>query len=245
VSLQDDIQGHWIRDWIKAPGFEDHTTRVHWAQVGPDYADVRVPIDRPDLARADALDGLAASDLLTLVRAEGFAGHVTLDGTQCTWHREISFHGTPGTPDVGTISFDPQGRMIEIGVHADYTELWDRRSGTGSRAIRCSGDGYYGLVVTIGEACVVGIGRRNAPATAPLVAALRAGRVPDGIADMFDGLHAVGHWSDREFVADLATQPFAEGRIALTLEDGGVIWHRIGFDGASTDIPLQIETDAA
>ncbi|WP_223423496.1 hypothetical protein [Tateyamaria pelophila] len=242
MSLENDIQGHWIRDWIKAPSFEDHTTRVHWAQVGLDYADVRIPRDRPDLSNVSALDALSADDLIKLAQAEGFAGHVTLRGDQCTWHREINLHGTPDAPDVGEISFDAEGRMVETGVHAEYTELWERRLGSDPKAIRFSSVMYAGLLVTIGEMSVIGIGRRNKPSTKPLIEALRTGRVPDGIGVLFDGLHAVGRQSGGSVVADLATQPFAEGCPILSVMDSHIVWHRVGFDGTRSDIVLEIET---
>ena len=124
MITQADIQGHWVRNWIKAPGFEDHSTRVHWMQAGGLYADIRIPADRPDLSGASSLSALSPDHLLSLGQAEGFAGHVTLDGDHCTWEREINFHGTPDSLDVGAIHFDAQGSMIETGVHADYSELW-------------------------------------------------------------------------------------------------------------------------
>ena len=74
-----DVQGHWVRTWIKAPGFEDHTTRVHWMQAGLDYADVRIPLERPDTRSAACLADLPAAVLRDLARAEGFSGHVTLE----------------------------------------------------------------------------------------------------------------------------------------------------------------------
>ena len=39
-----DVQAHWRRLWIRAPGFEDADTRVHWMQCGALYADIRVPL---------------------------------------------------------------------------------------------------------------------------------------------------------------------------------------------------------
>ena len=127
-----DIQGHWVRQWIKAPGFEDHTTRVHWKQVGLNYADLRIPRARPDLTGAAALSDLPAAALLDLAQAEGFAGQVTLSGDHCTWHREINWHGPSEAQDVGAIRFDDDGQMIETGVHADYAELWQPNPGAGA-----------------------------------------------------------------------------------------------------------------
>ncbi|WP_095590614.1 hypothetical protein [Actibacterium ureilyticum] len=238
MIAQSDIQGHWVRDWIKAPGFQDHDTRVHWIQVGADYADIRIPADRPDLRDAGALADLPASALTVLARAQGFAGRITLQGAHCTWQREINWHGTPDAPDVGAISFDAQGRMIEAGVHEDYTERWVRHTAPDPRYLRFAGHGYTGRVASIGETAVIGIGRIGKPATAPLIAALARGDIPDGIDTLFDGLHALGHWSGDSLIADLATQPFAEGTPVLTVQGDAVIWHEIGFDGTRRDLLL-------
>lgn len=233
-----DIQGHWVRHWIKAPGFEDHTTRVHWMQVGNAYADVRIPHKRPDISTYDCLADLSAPDLAVLAQAEGFAGDVTLDGSQCTWHRRINWHGVPDAPDVGDISFDAKGRMIEAGVLADYTELWAQNGAGPARTLRFSGGGYEGYLMSWGESFVLGIGRPDKAATRPLVEALQAGTVAQGIATLFDGVHAKGHWSGNAAIADLATQPFAEGQTIVTARDEGLTWHRIGFDGDASEVEM-------
>lgn len=252
ISTQD-IQGHWVRDWIKAPTpdhpeFEDTTTRVHWMQAGDVFADVRVPLDRPDLSGAECLADLSAEALLALAQAEGFAGHVTLAGDQCTWHREINWHGPPQAPDVGAISFDAQGRMIEAGVLAEYTELWVQTAEVLLKAMRFSGHGYTGVLVLYGDQGVFGIDQGGKAAFQPEVEALQAGTVPKGIARLFDGLFALCHIEGGQdsgrAVATLATHPFAEGRPVLSLHKDHVRWHRIGFDGAGTELDLRIDRDA-
>ncbi len=237
-----DIQGHWVRDWIKAPRFEDHTTRVHWMQAGLDYADVRIPLDRPALGGARSLAELGAASLYKLAEAEGFAGHVTLDGDTCTWHREVNWHGTPDAPDVGAISFDAKGRMIETGVLAEYTELWEQHA-QAETTVQRFGDGTYsGLLVQSGELGVVGLGQTTKPATGLIVAALQSGTVSDEVDQLFDGLHALCHIAGRTVTATLATNPLLEGTPILTLGTATVTWHRTGFDGAQTDVTLQTET---
>lgn len=237
-----DIQGHWIRHWIKAPGFEDHTTHVHWMQVGAAYADVRIPADRPELSGFAALSELPAETLRQLAQAEGFAGHVTLEGTQCTWHREINWHGAPDALDVGAILFDPKGRMIETGVQADYTELWQPHAAPNGAAWRFAGAGYAGYLITHGDTFVLGVGMPDKPTTKVQLEALRSGQVPGCIALLFDGLHAVGQWSGENAVARFATQPFCEGEVVATLKSDCLIWHRTSFDGDTSQIemPLQL-----
>lgn len=154
-----DVQGHWVRHWIKAPGAKDHTTRVHWIQAGHAYADVRIPADRPDLSGASSLSDLSAQQLAALARAEGFAGRITLDGAVCTWARDINWHGTPDAADIGHISFDAQGRMIEAGVEADYTELWERAEAPPPTARHYRNGGDRAFIVSAGNRFVIGIGR--------------------------------------------------------------------------------------
>ncbi len=237
-----DIQGHWVRDWIKAVSFEDHTTRVHWMQAGLDYADVRIPLERPDLGTARCLADLDAAALLALAQAEGFAGHVTLEGDNCTWHRDVNWHGTPDAPDVGEISFDAQGCMIEAGVLADYTELWELHASEVTMALRFGDGTYSGLLVMAEEVGVVGIGRATKPASKPILENLKAGDVPEDAYRLFGGIHALCQISDGSVTATLATNPFVEGTPILALNNDAVTWHQTGFDGAQTDLCLQIES---
>ena len=236
------LQGHWVRDWIKAPSFEDHTTRVHWMQAGADFADIRVPSERPALGDADCLEGLDAAALLALAQAEGFAGRVTLEDDRCTWHREVNWHGVPDTPDIGAISFDDDGRMIEAGVLAEYTELWEQRAEGEPHALRLSGGDYSGLLVIAGDVGVLGIGRTEKPASQPVLAALKDGAVPLEAATLFDGLHALCRVEAGAVVAVLATNPFVEGQPVLTLAGGAAVWHRTGFDGKRGDVHLKTTT---
>lgn len=241
----DRIEGHWIRTWIKAPGFEDHTTRVHWMQCGLAYADVRIPAERPDLSGAACLADLDAAALLQLARAEGFAGQVTLTGARCTWHRDINWHGQPDGQDIGDLRFDSAGRMIETGVEADYAELWEHRTSPAKRAqVYCAG-GVEAHLVSIGNAFVLGIGTPGAATTKPLIAALETGSKPADLPRLFDGFHAFGHFDGSRGIADLATNPFAEGLPVVTLAPDGVIWHRMGFDGSARDVTLPSQPAAA
>lgn len=231
----EDIQGHWSRTWIKAPGFEDHTTRVDWMQSGEIYADVRVPLERPNIASKAALSELSADELLLLARAEGFAGSVSLEGKKCTWHRDINWHGQPEGNDIGAISFDAEGRMIEAGVEADYTELWETAGTNQTDAMTFGDDAITGYLVTVGEAFVLGIGQRGAPATGPIIQALQAGEVPPDVGELFANAHAFGVWEGTQAIAQRATNPFYEGHIILSKNADSVTWHSISFNGTKKD----------
>lgn len=240
-----DVQGHWVRQWIKAPGFEDHATRVHWMQAGRLYADVRIPLDRPDVGASTCLADLPAASLSKLAQAEGFAGHATLQGNRCTWHRDINWHGAPDALDIGEIRFDQQGRMIETGVLAEYSELWVQAAETETSAIRFSNDGYSGVLVVAGDVAVLGIGQTSKPSTKPLVRTLENGRIPKNIDTLFDGLHALCRLEHRRVIATLATDPLAEGQLVVSLSGDVVIWHKAHFDGTRSEIEMQTETVSA
>ncbi len=243
MITSDQIQGHWVRDWIKAPGFEDHTTRVHWMQAGLIYADVRIPSGRPDLNGAKCIADLPALKLSQLAEAEGFAGHTTLKDVTCTWHRAVNWHGEPSGQDIGEICFDEAGRLVEKGVLAEYTELWVQSAKSSTRAIRFSQNGLLGVLVLAGEIGVLGIGPTAKPATDPVLQALKGGTIPDQIETLFDGIHAVCRLNESgQLTATLATNPFAEGQPILSILGDEVIWHKIGFDGTQTDICMQRDT---
>lgn len=236
------VQGHWFRHWIKAPGFEDHTTRVHWMQAGAVYADVRIPLTRPDVAGAHGLADLPAASLRALAGAEGFAGHVSFEGDHCTWHREINWHGTPEGLDVGHIAFDDRGRMIETGVLAEYTELWEQRAQAKPTALRFGNGAYAGVLVVAGAVAVLGIGRPEKAPTGPVITALDQGHIPEQVGAAFDGVHALCSVSAGQVRAVLCTDPLQEGQTLLTLGETGVIWHRVGFDGTRVDMDLPAAT---
>jgi len=230
-----------MRDWIKAPGFEDHTTRVHWMQCGLTYADVRIPLNRPDLGGVASLSDLPPLTLHTLTRAEGFAGTVSLKGDHCTWVREVNWHGQTEVTDIGHIAFDDQSRIIETGVEAEYTELWRHERDPKTQAIRFRGAGYTGFFVTVGRCFVLAIDKADRPALGHLIADLQTGEMPDDVPLLWDGLYASGTWTNGRAVATLATQPFSEGAVVLSLGSTSVMWRKTDFYGHVSEVELQTE----
>lgn len=216
-----DLQGHWRRNWLRAPGVEDRTTRVHWLQAGPWCADIRVPADRPGVTAARALCDMAPADLAVMLGAEGFAGRITLDGDICTWHRDWNWRGFPCPVDAGRLWFDAAGRLIEDGVHAEYREEWERAPAVSLAAEAVEGPGAEGLLIGNADAFLLALGRRGAPARPDLAAALRDGTAMSGdAAPAFASVYILGHWRDGTGIADLSTQPFCEGRPVLSRQPG-------------------------
>lgn len=229
------LQGHWRRNWIRAPGFEDTTTRVHWLQAGRWCADIRVPFDRPEPGAATCLAGMPPADLAALLAAEGFAGHVTLDADICTWTRERNWRGFPCTVDAGRLWFDDAGLLIEDGVHADYREEWQCVE---TPALSAFAIGEEGFLLSNATTFLLALGDRVTPTTGPLVAALRDGTASAGdAAAAFASVYVLGHWEGGAGIADLSTQPFAEGRAVLT-RDG--LMTLPAFDGRIAPRPLPL-----
>lgn len=241
----DHLQGHWQRHWIKAPGFEDHDTKVHWMQAGMVFADLRIPAGLPYLGGATCLADLPAATLAELGAAEGFAGTTTLEDDRCTWHRAINWQGVPEGADVGQISFDDKGRMIETGVLANYTELWAQQAKAPPRALQFSDGTYDGVLVICGALGVLGIDHAGKAPTAPLRAALREGVILPEAVDAFDGIFALVRVTGEALIAELATNPFQQGECVLSLTEGGAVWHKEGFDGAKSEIALQVSEPAS
>ncbi|MEM7710402.1 MAG: hypothetical protein AAF264_06565 [Pseudomonadota bacterium] len=241
-----DLQGHWRRAWLKAPGLDDHDTAVHWMQAGKGYADIRIPASRPDTGGARALADLAPNILRDLMRAEGFAGEIVVDKDVCTWARHINWHGATDSVDAGLLTFHEDGALGEAGVHADYEELWHRsvEGPTEAMRLRC-GDGRLGVLVSVGTRFVFGIGDPAAPSSAVVADALDRGTRPDALAAFFRGVFVLGRWRQGVGLADLSTNPLLEGRHVLTRTNRGAIWHDVDFFGRSHDRPLDIQDAVA
>ncbi|MEM8729024.1 MAG: hypothetical protein AAGF79_03825 [Pseudomonadota bacterium] len=243
MTTQDDLQGLWKRAWIKAPTqaptFEDHTTRVYWAQSGALYADLRIPLDRGLPTGARTLADLDAATMLRLMQAEGFAGTTSVIDGVCTWAREINWHGQPDDVDAGQMWFDGAD-LIEDGVHGDYREVWLREPTPPLTAVRATCDRLSGILVRSERMFLLGLGHPDAPATAPLVAALEAGVIPDELPAHFETEYVFGHWDGARGIADLCTNPFREGHCVLEHLGDGWSRHHAGFDGDVITSPLTL-----
>jgi hypothetical protein len=241
---QADLQGHWWRNWLRAPGFEDTTTRVHWVQAGQWCADIRVPLLRP-LGGAASLADMSGPDLAVLLAAEGFAGHTSLADDVCTWTRTWNWRGFPCAVDAGKLWFDAAGHLTEDGVHADYREEWARVPSDPWQAFAVEADAGSGLLITSNRAFVLGLGQRNAVAQPELAQALQNGEAsPADAAEAFLSVYVLGHWDGAQGIADLSTQLFCEGHAilardaaTLTLPDfhGAVVSQTLRLSPLSTD----------
>lgn len=230
-----DVQGHWRRDWLRAPGVEDRATCVNWMQCGALYADIRIPACRPETRGATSLADLSSAALLKVMRAEGFAGEIALSGDVCTWKREIDWHGPAKAPDTGKLEFTSEDSLLETGVAADYTEQWQRTDTVADGALRLSCGEWLGFLVTVGERFVFGTGpsgARDAGTSAAVMTALEAGRRDEAaLAAHFESAYVFGRWHRGSGVAIQATNPLLEGEKVLTCNGKGVAFEHIAYDG--------------
>ena len=238
----ENLQGHWRRNWIRAPGLEDATTRVHWLQAGPWCADIRVPLHRPGVAEAGCLADMATADLAVLLSAEGFAGRIALDGDICTWHRDWNWRGFPCPVDAGKLWFDETGRLIEDGVHADYREEWQQVPGEPWQAQAIAGEAATGVLFRNAQNFLLALGRPGAPARPDLAGALSDGTAQAAdAAPVFASVYILGHWHGGNGVADLSTQPFCEGRPVLHLDGPRADLVLPDFHGRPKRLPLDLD----
>lgn len=240
MITQDSLQGHWRRDWIKAPGFEDHTTRVNWMQEDALFADLRIPLVRPDVAGLSCLADLPQSALSPLLASEGFAGHITVENSQCTWHRAINWHGVPGQADTGLMSLSDEG-LIEDGVHAQYRELWQAEPGRPLRGTRLQYGDLTGVLIENDDVFLLGIGPRPEGTTQALLEALAQGRAEaDTLKHLFESEYVMGRWDGPLGTAQISTNPFQEGAVVLERAEG-YIWHAQGWDGSQSARLLEVD----
>ncbi|MEP1649455.1 MAG: hypothetical protein ABJK03_04450 [Paracoccaceae bacterium] len=240
MITQRHLQGHWQREWIKAPGFEDHSTRVHWLQAGALFADLRIPLNRPKIAGVSCLADLPPKDLRRLMDAEGFAGHISVKDDKCTWHREINWHGLPGQADIGLMSFDADGGLIEDGVLAEYRELWQAVPGSVVCGSKLSGGSMTGFLIENDTTFLLAVGPPPAGTREDLIVALDSGQAQHpALAAHFDSVYILGQWDGDQGIGILASNPFYEGQVVL--ERGAtLIWRIIAFDGSRTAASLQV-----
>lgn len=232
-----DLQGHWQRDWLRAPGLEDRATCVNWMQCGALYADIRIPRNRAQTRGATSLADLSCSALLKIMRAEGFAGEISLRGDICTWEREIDWHGPKDATDIGKLTFLDETILHEAGVVADYSEQWHRTGAVADGAMRLSTEGFLGFLVTVGERFVFGFGPRaehQREHGAGVIAALEAGRKDEpALRAHFESAYIFGRWQNGTGIAIQSTNPLMEGEKVLFCSDQSVVFANSGYDGQS------------
>ena len=240
MNTAHDLTGHWVRDWIKAPGSEEHTTRVHWLQAETGlYADMRIPVERPNVAGFSRLADLPQPALAALLKAEGFAGRIDVVDSVCTWERQINLHGFPCPVDAGKMHWGPEGQLFEDGVHAEYREKWRAAPAEPLKASVHKLEDLTVFVVSNSKIFLVACGAANMPAQTELQGQLLAGTAASAqIAQAFQACFTYGHWRGANGIAGLSTNPLLEGQTVLTRTDDVLTWTHTSFDGARNTYDL-------
>ncbi|MEL7013089.1 MAG: hypothetical protein AAFO72_07385 [Pseudomonadota bacterium] len=244
-----DLQGHWQRDWLRAPGVEDRATCVNWMQCGALYADIRIPRGRPETRGATSLADLSDAALLKVLRAEGFAGEISLRGDVCTWVREIDWHGPKAIPDAGRLAFLSDTLMLETGVAADYSEQWGRAEHVADGAVRLTCGNRLAFLVTAGARFVFALGPVSdsaQQASAAALSALKTGeREEDALAAHFDSVYVYGRWHNGRGIAIQATNPLLEGENVLHCRGKRVTFEHMTYHGQRQTLTLQPARETA
>jgi len=200
------LWGEWSRDWIQRGKVKSNTLDVHYLQTPTYFADIRILKDLAGISTARSFADLTDQQLQLLAHQNGFTGHTTVEGSIATWHHDIEFQPSDGTPDNGRLQRIPPHRMHEHGLDGSYIESW--RSLTGGQGrflvirVEHSGRLLRTLVVVGNEFVYV----RN-----------RAKDLP--MATSFDALIEATNAS-REQIVEYLDCEFSVGRV----RGGSVLW---------------------
>lgn len=127
-------RGVWQRTLLQTADVHDDSSWVRWLQLGRWHADLRVP-HAARLGAAAAQAWPYSPQLhAQLSLQQGFAGITQVEcgagGEVCTWQRLVDYQPPGASPDAGYMSFEAPTRVVEIGVHGAYREVWERLDGS-------------------------------------------------------------------------------------------------------------------
>lgn len=151
--VPDDFRGVWSRvllqtDTQATPPVSDSSAWVRWLQTSHWHGDLRVPDQALQGRAALPLAQLSPAQLGALASQQGFAGLTDFEalpeGQICTWLRRIDYQPPGLHPDAGWLVCEQPDRLIEIGVHDDYNEVWVRLPDSMGRYVALAGLGADG-----------------------------------------------------------------------------------------------------
>jgi hypothetical protein len=115
--------GTWGREWIRRDGVTTNTLTVRYLQTPYWFGDVRIPTDRPRIT-VGSLAELGDAELAGLAKQRGFFGYTTVAGDVATWHHEIDYQPSDGSPDTARIEPLGTSSMLEHGLDGSFVEHW-------------------------------------------------------------------------------------------------------------------------
>src|SRR5215470_9437650 len=118
------LRGTWTREWLQEGKQRSSTLDVHYLQTPTYFADVRVLKVRTGLSSARSFADLTNEQLRLPAGQMGYTGRTTMEGPIATWHEDIAFRPSDGTPDKGRLERIARDRMYEHGLDDSYIESW-------------------------------------------------------------------------------------------------------------------------
>ena len=118
------LRGTWSHEWLQEGKERSSTLDVHYLQTPTYFADIRIPKDRTRISNAKSFTDLTDEQLRLLAGQNGYTGRTTLAGAIATWHEDIAFRPSDGTPDQGRLERVSRDRMYEHGLDGSYIESW-------------------------------------------------------------------------------------------------------------------------
>jgi hypothetical protein len=227
------LWGEWSRDWIQTGKVKSNTLDVHYLQTPTYFADIRISKDRSETSTARSFADLTDQQLRLLAGQNGFTGRTTMAGTVATWHHDIEFQPSNGTPDKGRLQRIPPDRMHEHGLDGSYIESWKSLTDGKRRflVIRVEHSGrLLQALVVVGNQFVYVRNRTKDLPMAPSFDALIEGTnaTREQIVEYLDCEFSVGQVRGRSLSWEIeqSTLPWREGRHLdfveqMSVNDGG------------------------
>jgi hypothetical protein len=232
--VPDDFRGVWMRTLrqtdtdAEAPPPGDVSTWARRLQTSLWRAELRIPDAAMRDRRAVPLAEASAQHKAALATQQGSAGITQFEtlpeGQICTWLRRIDYQPPGLQPDAGWMMFDRDDRLIEIGVHEDYNEVWVRLPDSIGRFVALAGlaeDGAGGTHDTGARLLVAGdYMMRVRPRTQRWPRGMTPGYTlpdvlvhsPDQAVDWLDCEVSFGRLQDGRWTVEHSTLPELEGQ---------------------------------
>jgi hypothetical protein len=163
------VSGIWSRQSVRWPdGQEDNSTRVWWIQANPHFADLRIPISRPNFEGVSTLSECSIAHRDWMSCQHGFSGALNQTSDGWHWMREIDYQHPTAKQDIGTLAFNEVNTSLttERGADEPYTEIWEKiddASSTNGQALVLRRKNHRGhaLLVAMGSHFIVAIDHRK------------------------------------------------------------------------------------
>jgi Protein HRI1 len=115
--------GLWKRESIAFDDSEpQETATVFWLQGEKYFADLRIPLDQPQIPARQSLEDLEMKDLLMYANFSSFGGNIDATENWIRWNHGMNFLPRPGQVDQGNV-FWQDGNLIEDGQFESFQDL--------------------------------------------------------------------------------------------------------------------------